>query len=97
MFKIVDYIKSFLLCLDLEIESMIKENVIAQTDDTGKRIWLCVQCNYSQRWRNNVAKHFERIHLKSLNLTCPICSSAVNSRADLQIHIRNIHPDPLLK
>ena len=45
LFKIVDCIKSFLLCLDLEIESMIKENVIAQTDDTGKRTWLYVQCN----------------------------------------------------
>ena len=85
------------MSLGLEaIESLLKENIVAQSDVNGKRVWLCIQCNYSQKGRKDVEKHYERIHLKSVRLSCPICSNVVNSQVDLQTHIRNFHPPSLL-
>ena len=75
-----------ILDIDLLIERKLRPNV----DQDGKKIWICLECNYQQKLRKDVAKHIERRHL-NLSLSCNYCDVSMTSRISLKDHLRLCH------
>ena len=75
-----------ILDIDLLIERKLRPNV----DQDGKKIWICLECNYQQKLRKDVAKHIERRHL-NLSLSCNYCDVSMTSRISLRDHLRLCH------
>jgi len=75
---------------DDELDNLLHDKIEARADENGKRYWVCMLCNYSQKSKKDTVKHIERRHLE-ISLTCSICSCAVKSRQDLKRHMRQFH------
>ena len=59
-------------------------------DQEGRKIWICLDCNYQQKLRKDVMKHIERKHL-NLAISCTYCDVRMSSRISLRDHIRLTH------
>ena len=75
-----------LLFADAEVERLLMDKVLVNTDDMGRRMWSCGVCDYSRKLKNDVVKHVERRHL-NLELFCSLCPSSFKSRNDLKVHM----------
>ena len=73
----------------MEIENLVSGKIqLTDLVESGRRIWVCVECNYHQKLKSDVVKHIERRHL-NLKLSCSMCPHTTNSRSDLRSHMRS--------
>ena len=85
---VFSYLKHVCLIVDLEIENLVSGKILLTNDEAGRKQWVCVECNYHQKLKNDVVKHVERRHL-NLKLACSMCQHVTNSRSDLKTHMRS--------
>jgi hypothetical protein len=72
--------------LDQQAASMM---VTAHDPATGKMVWQCTQCSYSNKLKFTVKEHVET-HIGGITHTCPHCAKTCPTRNALRVHtIRN--------
>jgi len=73
-----------------ELEELVSEKLWQDRDASGKKIWVCAVCNYSQKLRKDVMKHVERRHM-NLAIPCQYCPASLPSRTELRTHVKAKH------
>ena len=74
----------------LDIDAEVGRKITQSLDEEGKKIWICLECNYRQKLRKDVVKHIERKHM-NLSISCNYCDASMTSRISLRNHIRINH------
>ena len=73
--------------LDTDIETLLVDKLVQHTDEHGRKVWMCTQCDYVKAHKHDVMKHVERKHL-NLQIPCHVCSTLCKSRNDLKSHMK---------
>jgi hypothetical protein len=74
------------IALDQQTASMM---TTAHDPATGKMVWQCTQCTYSNKLKFTVKEHVET-HISGIVHNCPHCTKTCPTRNALRVHtIRN--------
>jgi hypothetical protein len=76
--------------LDKEVARMME---IVPDPVTGKTLWKCTQCDYTNKLRYTVKEHVET-HISGLTFQCPHCSKSSPTRNALRGHVARYHNEP---
>ena len=74
-----------------DVDQRVSEIMEPSTDPlTGKMLWKCTECNYSNKLRFTVKEHCE-IHIPGLAHQCPHCPKTCPTRNALRVHVIRNH------
>ena len=76
---------------DAEIDKTVADMMEPSSDpETGKRVWKCKQCDYTNKLRFTVKAHVET-HISGQSHQCPNCDRVCPTRNALRVHILRNH------
>ena len=59
--------------------------------DRMEGLWSCHMCQYTAKYKRDMAKHIEGRHIDGLSYPCGMCGNTFNSRNSLQVHLSRKH------